>query len=450
MPFAPHEIAAMRRALELAARGGRATSPNPQVGCVLLDADGRFVAEGWHRRAGGPHAEVEALRNAGEVARGGTAVVTLEPCDHTGRTGPCTEALLHAGIRRVVYAAADPTDHVVVPDVNPAEMRPVAAGDVVGTGGDAESAALPSDVAGLTTGVAGARTLAAAGIEVVGGLNSEEAIALNREWFVATRRGRPYVSYKYAATLDGRVAAADGSSRWITSAEARADVHRLRAEADAVLVGSGTAAADDPQLAVRDNPAAIQPLRVVLDTEASAVRPGARVLDDAAPTLLAIAEDLPCSALDHLDRPGRAHQPGQTTRPAQVVGPDQVDQWSHGDQLDGRVRVLRLPRAATGGLRAEALLAELYRRGVVRLLLEGGPTLAGSLLRSGLVDRIHAYLAPILLGAGPAALGDAGVRRLADAHRLRIVESVLLGPDIRITADVLPEPYPTVAPDPDR
>ncbi|MFP8964841.1 bifunctional diaminohydroxyphosphoribosylaminopyrimidine deaminase/5-amino-6-(5-phosphoribosylamino)uracil reductase RibD, partial [Streptomyces nanhaiensis] len=211
----------MRRAVALSARGLGSTSPNPVVGCVVLDAAGRIVGEGWHRRAGGPHAEVHALAEAGEAARGGTAVVTLEPCDHTGRTGPCSRALIDAGVARVVYAVADPT--------------PAARG--------------------------GADTLAAAGIDVEGGLLAKEAAEVNAPWLTSVRLGRPYVRWKYAATLDGRTAAADGTSRWITSGEARADVHRLRAGADAVLVGSGTARADDPHLAVRGVSGAVQPLR---------------------------------------------------------------------------------------------------------------------------------------------------------------------------------------------
>ncbi len=216
------------------------------------------------------------------------------------------------------------------------------------------------------------------------------------------RLGRPYVLWKYAATLDGRIAAADATSRWITSPEARADVHRLRAEADAVIVGSGTARADDPQLGVRGIDGATQPLRVVVDTGATAVRPGARVLDDTAPTLVAVAEDAPAG-----------HLPEGT--------------------------VLRLPRAATGpGLDVGALLAALHARGVRSVLLEGGPTLAGAFVAAGKVDKVVGYLAPVLLGAGPAALGDAGITTIAQALRLEVTETVPIGPDLRITAAPAP------------
>ncbi|MFC0598795.1 bifunctional diaminohydroxyphosphoribosylaminopyrimidine deaminase/5-amino-6-(5-phosphoribosylamino)uracil reductase RibD [Streptomyces palmae] len=358
------ETRAMRRAVELAARGLGHTSPNPVVGCVILDAAGEIAGEGWHRRAGGPHAEVHALRAAGERARGGTALVTLEPCNHTGRTGPCAQALIAAGVARVVYAVADPT--------------PTATG--------------------------GAATLRAAGVEVEGGLLDEEAAAGNEAWLTSVRHGRPFVLWKYAATLDGRSAAADGTSRWITSPESRADVHRLRAQADAVLVGSGTARADDPQLAARTGDGEVtQPLRVVLDTEGTAVRPGARVLDGTAPTLIAVGPD------------------AGTALPA------------------GLAEVVRLPRATDGrGLDLGALLAALYDRGVRSVLLEGGPTLAGAFLAAGAVDKVVGYLAPVLLGEGPAALAGAGITTITQALRLDVAETTRIGPDLRITAVPVP------------
>ncbi|WP_351224420.1 bifunctional diaminohydroxyphosphoribosylaminopyrimidine deaminase/5-amino-6-(5-phosphoribosylamino)uracil reductase RibD [Streptomyces sp. NPDC002133] len=349
----------MRRAIELAARGLGSTSPNPVVGCVITDASGQPVGEGFHQRAGGPHAEIHALRAAGDRARGGTAYVTLEPCNHTGRTGPCAQALVAAGIARVVYAVADP--------------NPQATG--------------------------GVDTLRAAGIDVEAGLLADEAEAGNIAWLTSVRVGRPYVLWKYAATLDGRIAAADGTSRWISSAESRADVHRLRAEADAVVVGSGTARADDPHLAVRGVDGAVQPLRVVVDTDATVVRPGARVLDDAAPTLIAVAED------------------------AETDLPD----------------VVRLPRDG-GGLSVPALLAALHERGVRSVLLEGGPTLAGSFVSAGAVDTVVGYLAPVLLGEGRAALADAGITTITEALRLDVTETVRIGPDLRITAAVQPVP----------
>ncbi|GGV23941.1 bifunctional diaminohydroxyphosphoribosylaminopyrimidine deaminase/5-amino-6-(5-phosphoribosylamino)uracil reductase RibD [Streptomyces spectabilis] len=352
------EAAAMRHALALAVRGLGFTSPNPVVGCVIVDATGRTVGEGYHQRAGGPHAEVHALRAAGDRARGATAVVTLEPCNHTGRTGPCAQALVDAGITRVVYAVGDP--------------NPQATG--------------------------GATTLRAAGVDVEAGLLAAEGEEANAAWLTSVRRGRPHVTWKYAATLDGRTAAADGTSRWLTSAEARADVHRLRAECDAVVVGSGTQRADDPHLAVRGIEGARQPLRVVVDTRGTAVRPGARVLDDAAPTLIAVADDSDDA----------------------VAAPSGAD-------------TVRLPRAA-GGLDVTALLAALHARDVRSVLLEGGATLAGAFVAAGAVDRVVGYLAPALLGAGPAVLSGGGITTVTEALRLDMTEAVRIGPDLRITA----------------
>ncbi|MGW7069748.1 bifunctional diaminohydroxyphosphoribosylaminopyrimidine deaminase/5-amino-6-(5-phosphoribosylamino)uracil reductase RibD [Streptomyces sp. NPDC054855] len=352
-----HELAAMRRAISLAALGLGSTSPNPVVGCVIIDASGEIVGEGHHQRAGGPHAEVHALRAAGEQARGATALVTLEPCNHTGRTGPCAQALIDAGITRVVYAVGDP---------NP-------------------------------TATGGAQRLRTAGVDVRAGLLEDEAAVGNAAWLTSVRLGRPHVTWKYAATLDGRIAAADGSSRWITSAEARADVHRLRAACDAVVVGSGTQRADDPHLAVRGIEGAVQPLRVVVDTNGTAVAPGARVLDDAAPTLIAVAENV---------------TPG------------------------GEAETIRLPRA-DGGLDIPALLDELHARGVRSVLLEGGPTLAGAFVAAGAVDRVIAYLAPVLLGAGPAALTGGGITTITEALRLDVSETVRIGPDLRVTATLV-------------
>jgi len=337
----------MGRAIELARRGLGSTSPNPIVGCVLLDANGEIVGEGFHAYAGGPHAEIVALAQAGERARGGTAVVTLEPCNHVGRTGPCASALIQAGVRRVVIAVTDP--------------NPVASG--------------------------GIETLRAAGVEVITGVREDEATASNIAWLTAVRRGWPYVTWKYAATLDGRSAAADGTSMWITSEEARMDVHALRGTSDAIIAGVGTVLADNPRLTarnLRDGTLAIrQPLRVIVDS-AGRTPPDARVRDGAAPTWVATVAEV-------------------------GAGPD------------GRVDLV-------------ALLKRLYERGVRSALLEGGPTLAGSFLAAGLVDRVIGYVSPKLLGAGAPALGDAGVRTIADVIELDVTEWTQVGPDLRITA----------------
>ncbi len=327
----------MWRAIELAARGLGTTSPNPVVGAVVLDSAGDIAGEGWHQRAGGPHAEVMALGAAVPRAVGGTAVVTLEPCAHTGRTGPCTEALVAAGIGRVVYAVTDPT---------------------APAGG-------------------GAAVLRAAGVDTDGGLLAEAAARGNEVWLLAQRRRRPFVTWKLAATLDGRAAAADGSSRWITGEPARADVHRLRGEVDAVLIGAGTVLADDPHLTVRPapgRPAPLrQPLRVIADRRGR-IPLTARVFDGAAPSLRSAA-----------------------TNPS-------------------------------------ALLAELFDLDIRHVLLEGGPTLAGAFVAAGFVDRVVAYVAPALLGAGHPTLGDAGIGSIDGARRLRLDDVAVLGSDVRITA----------------
>jgi diaminohydroxyphosphoribosylaminopyrimidine deaminase/5-amino-6-(5-phosphoribosylamino)uracil reductase len=319
---------AMRRALELAASPGVPLGPNPRVGCVLLGPDGVEVAEGFHRGAGTPHAEAAALAEAGAAARGATAVVTLEPCNHTGRTGPCAQALIEAGVVRVVFAQPDP--------------NPVAAG--------------------------GAQALREAGVQVDLGLFEREARAVNRAWTFALEHGRPYVTWKFATTLDGRSAAADGTSRWISSRPARIDSHRLRAQCDVMLVGTGTVADDDPELTVRDeydDPLPHQPLRVVVgERDLPADR---RIFNSRAETVQLRTHD---------------------------------------------------PRKA---------LAELYDRGRRHVFLEGGPRLAAAFLEAGLVDEVVVYVAPMLLGAGTSAVGDLGIGTLAGARHLTITDVTTLG-----------------------
>jgi diaminohydroxyphosphoribosylaminopyrimidine deaminase/5-amino-6-(5-phosphoribosylamino)uracil reductase len=249
----PPQQRALARAIELAALGAGSVLPNPVVGCVLLSSGGEVVGEGYHRRAGGPHAEVAALAAAGAAARGATAVVTLEPCNHTGRTGPCSLALIEAGVAAVVVAVRDPW--------------PTAAG--------------------------GIETLRSAGIEVIEATGELAAAAadVNRVWLTATRLGRPFVTWKAGMTIDARVAAADGTSRWITSPASRADVHRLRSEVDTMMVGVGTVLADDPLLTVRNTdgrPVGRQPLRVVVDS-AGRTPHSAKVRNEDADTLIATA-----------------------------------------------------------------------------------------------------------------------------------------------------------------
>jgi diaminohydroxyphosphoribosylaminopyrimidine deaminase/5-amino-6-(5-phosphoribosylamino)uracil reductase len=331
----PAERTAMARARELGESVLGTTSPNPPVGAVVLAADGTVAGEGATAPPGGPHAEVGALAQAGERARGGTAVVTLEPCAHTGRTGPCADALLAAGVARVVVAVPEPTE----------------------------------------LAVGGAERLRAAGVEVIEGVERAEAEdGALASWLTGVREHRPRVVWKVGATLDGRVAAADGTSRWITGPAARAEVHRLRATCDAVVVGSGTARVDDPQLTVRDaegRPADAQPLRVVVDRRGR-LPATARVLDDAAPT--------------------------------------------------------HVSRAATPA----ALLAELFDRDVRRVLLEGGPTLAAAFLAAGLVDEAVVHLAPQLLGAGPGMVGDLGISTMSGALHLQVVDVTPMGGDVQV------------------
>lgn len=325
------EASAMRRALELAATPGVSPWPNPRVGCVLLSAQGDLCAEGIHRGAGTPHAERVALDLAGDAADGATAVVTLEPCNHTGRTGPCAAALVAAGVSRVVFAQRDP--------------NPQAAG--------------------------GSDTLAAAGVEVLGGFMSSEARALNPAWSRAMELQRPVVTWKFASTLDGRSAAADGTSRWVSSRAARLDSHRLRASSDVMLVGANTVVVDDPQLTVRDEagePLETQPLRVVMGERD--LDPGRRIFDPTVP----------------------------------------------GGSLHLRTRD---PSTA---------LAELWQREKRHVFLEGGPALAASFLRAGLVDEIVAYVAPVLLGAGRAAVADLGIDSITDAWHFEVTDVTTLAP----------------------
>lgn len=329
---------AMRRALDLAANGPL-SGGNPRVGCVILDAHENVIAEGWHRGAGTPHAEVDALSRV-PVGAAHTAIVTLEPCNHRGRTGPCAEALIAAGVRRVVYAVPDPGHE---------------------SGG-------------------GADRLRAAGVEVIPAVLVETATAFIRPWLTATRRGRPWVTVKWAASLDGRAAAADGTSQWITGAEARADGHRLRGESDAIVTGTGTVLADDPALTARSIDGALlarQPVPIVV---------GAR----------------PVPA----DAALRRH-------PAGLVEAGRID--------------------------LHDLLDECWRRGFARVLVEAGPALTSAFLAAGLADELAVYLAPKLLGGTGTAIGDLGISTIADAAQLELGEVRRLGDDVAITAFVRPD-----------
>ncbi len=331
-----HEIyeSAMRRALELALLGP-AWGVNPQVGCVILNADGQIIAEGWHKGAGTPHAEVDALSKLDQVPAGATAVVTLEPCNHTGRTGPCAQALIAAGVSRVVYAVSDP---------------------------------------GATSG-GGAQTVQDAGIETIAHVLEREAREQNRVWLTANTRQRPFVTLKWASSLDGRAAATDGTSKWISGPESRADSHLRRSNVDAILVGTGTVLADDPELTARKPDGTLyehQPLRVVI---------------------------------------------GESELPASARGFNSDAETVH--------------------LRAHALhgvLAALWQEGVKHVWVEGGPTVASHFARLGLVDEYLVYLAPTLLGGARTAIANLGVTTMTEAKSLDFVEIKQLGADILIRA----------------
>jgi diaminohydroxyphosphoribosylaminopyrimidine deaminase/5-amino-6-(5-phosphoribosylamino)uracil reductase len=325
---------AMHRALALAEQGP-ITGGNPQVGCVLLSPDGAIVAEGWHRGAGTPHAEVDALSKLRARTPGLTAVVTLEPCDHTGRTGPCTAALIEAGVTRVVYA---------VPD--------------------------PDSVAG-----GGVGHLRAAGVDVVAGVLAEEVTELVRPWLISARLGRPFVTLKWASSLDGRTAAADGSSQWITGTASRQHVHEQRARHDAIIVGTGTVLADDPALTARGD--------------------GGELL---------------------------AHQPVPV-----VIGERPVP-------AGAKLREHPAGLIETGDRDVTAALSELFARGIRRVFVEGGPTIASAFISAGLVDEYLIYLGPLLIGGDKLAVGDIGVANIHDARGLRITSVERLGDDVLIVA----------------
>lgn len=361
MPAAD-ETHLMRSALRLAARGRGRTSPNPMVGCVIV-AGGEVVGSGWHRRAGEPHAEVLALREAGERARGATAFVTLEPCAHHGRTPPCAEALIAAGVSRVVTAMEDPD---------------------------------------LRTAGRGVQALREAGIEVEVGLLEDEARKLNEAFVHHRTTGRPFVTYKAAATLDGRTAAADSSSQWITSPEARRDVHRLRAQSDAICCAVRTITADNPNLTVRGVPTyGRKLLRVVLDSHLR-TPPDANVLSPDAPTVIFTAADAGDPRAAALRRAG-----------AEVVtAPDD----------DGLVDL-------------GVMLEMLGARGVVSLLLEGGATLARRFALEARIDRYVLYIAPKLLGTTDwGVLKGWSAPNIGEAMQLEFDDVRRIGPDLRVVA----------------
>jgi diaminohydroxyphosphoribosylaminopyrimidine deaminase/5-amino-6-(5-phosphoribosylamino)uracil reductase len=361
--FSPAETHFMARALQLAARGLFTTTPNPRVGCVIV-RDGAIVGEGFHERAGEPHAETHALRAAGARAAGATVYLTLEPCSHHGRTPPCADALVAARVKRVVAATQDPNPRV--------------AGE-------------------------GLARLRAAGVEVACGLLEEEARELNVGFVARMTRGRPWVRLKAAASLDGKTALENGASQWITGAAARADGHRWRARACAILTGIGTVRSDDPRLTVREVDTPRQPLRVLVDSRLE-VSPAARIFEGGGALVFAAVED-------------HAKVARLRARGAEVVV---------------------LPDAA-GKTALGAVMRELARRELNEIHVEAGSKLNGSLVAAGVVDELLVYLAPSLLGEGAQGMFHLPVvADLAQRRRLVWRDVQRLGEELRVVARFAP------------
>jgi len=323
-------LAFMQRAIALSENALGRTAPNPIVGAVIVGADGSVIAEGFHdRQKSADHAEVVALKIASDRAAGSTMYVTLEPCNHTGTTGPCTQAIIDAGIATVVYAVADPNT--------------VAAG--------------------------GAAVLKSAGIEVVAGVGADEATHSNRAWLTKVTKGRPFITWKVAATLDGKVAASDGTSKWITNEASRADVQKVRRGADAIMVGTQTVIADDPHLIPRDGLAGNNPLRIVCGTQE--LPKGAQVFDGAAPTKVIASKDL------------------------------------------------------------KVIASEISATGANHILLESGPTLATALLQAGMLDELMVYQGASVLGAGKSFVADLGITNVDSAMSMVRISTETFGDDVK-------------------
>lgn len=369
MPITSADYPFMAQALRLAERGLYTTMPNPRVGCVLVK-NGQVVGEGWHIRAGEGHAEVNALTVAGDNARGATAYVTLEPCSHTGKTGPCSHALVDAGVVRVVYAMEDP--------------NPLVAGR-------------------------GLDYLREANVQIDGPLLEDDARALNPGFIKRMERRLPFVRCKMGMSLDGRTAMASGESQWVTGKKARGDVQRLRARSCAIISGIDSVLMDNSSLTVRieeldlpnaQDAAASQPLRVVLDSKLRLARK-AKILAQETPILL-------------------VHN-------GSAENADKLDGWP------AHVELLALP-AADGRINLNALLSELAKRQCNEVLVEAGATLAASFLRRGLLDEVIIYMAPKLLGSSARPLFDLPLNTMSSALPLKISDMRAVGTDWRITA----------------
>lgn len=354
----------MRLALRLARRGAGRTTPNPAVGAVVVRR-GEVVGVGYHRAAGMPHAEAMALLDAGAAARGGDLYVTLEPCAHTGRTGPCTDAVLAAGLKRVAAAMRDP--------------NPLVAGK-------------------------GFRALRRGGIHVVSGVMEEEARSLNRAYCRWVVSGRPFVTLKLAVSLDGQIAAASGESRWISGEEARKMAHRMRSEADAVLVGGGTFRQDAPLLTARIR-GGRNPKKVILTSRIAGVARSGRFLEEGGEVIVAAPRSASREEAERLRSLG--------------------------------IRVLLLP-ARKGRIGAGAFLDALGREGITSLLAEGGGKTAGWLIEAGAVDRYVLFFAPLLLGEGVRSVAGFTARRMKEGRRLKITSVTRAGGDVLVVAEPSP------------
>jgi len=359
MSFSADDFAFMARALRLAERGLYTTTPNPRVGCVLAK-DGRIVGEGWHERAGGPHAEVVALTAAGTNAQGATAYVSLEPCSHHGRTPPCADALIAAKVARVVAAMQDP---------NP-------------------------QVAG-----SGLRKLREAGIQVEAGILETEARELNIGFVSRMTRGRPWMRVKIAASLDGKTALKNGTSKWITGPDARRDGHQWRARSCAVITGIGTLKDDDPRLTVREVETTRQPLRIVVDSRLR-IAPEAKIFEGGGVLIATTARD------------------DNKTRAIKAKGAEVVVL----PNAEHKVDLLELAKYLAG-------------RGINEVLVEAGLNLNSALLRAGVVDELLIYLAPHMLGDAARGMFDLGeLTEMNERMQLNIQETRMIGPDLRILA----------------
>ena len=361
----------MEYALGLAVKAQGRTSPNPMVGAVLVK-DGHIVGEGFTNPAGGPHAEIVALTEAGKSAKGSTVYVTLEPCAHYGRTGPCADALIAAGVKEVYSAIEDPN-----PDVN---------------------------------GKGHAR-LRDAGIPVHTGISQSAAAEINKPFFKYVVSGQPWVTAKFAVSLDGKIATNMGESQWITGEQSRQRVHHMRNVTDAILVGAGTVLVDNPNLTTRlqDNTDNIRnPLRIVVDSSGR-VSPKARVY--------------------HPDTPGNS-----------VLATTSQAKASHCKQLESQgVKIWNLPEDANGRVNLNSLLDKIGEEGMLTLLVEGGSEILGAFVADGLMDQVCAFFAPIIIGGkdAPGPVGEPGIGRLTDALHLSNVVTENIGDDILVKGDVV-------------